>query len=215
MVRTSRRAGRASTLQGHPPFEAGQEVDAVRADPNGRRSFLAKDPLASCGFPCRQRGHRRSQLQVVGVCDRCVETSDRHQLDRRLPVLQRNRSLHVGTRLRTHRERRVHCGQGRQCERLSLQRLKSKAGVIAFTKLLGKETANKNISVNCITPAAARTRIFDQMSQEHIDFMLSRIPRGRFLEVNEVNAMVAWLVSEENSFTTGAVFDISGGRATY
>ncbi|HWY93270.1 MAG TPA: SDR family NAD(P)-dependent oxidoreductase [Chthoniobacterales bacterium] len=91
----------------------------------------------------------------------------------------------------------------------------SKAGVIAFTKSLGKETANKNISVNCITPAAARTRIFDQMSQEHIDFMLSRIPRGRFLEVNEVNAMVAWLVSEENSFTTGAVFDISGGRATY
>ena len=91
----------------------------------------------------------------------------------------------------------------------------SKAGVIAFTKSLGKETANKNISVNCITPAAARTRIFDQLTQEHIDFMLSRIPRGRFLEVDEVNAMVAWLVSEENSFTTGAVFDISGGRATY
>jgi len=91
----------------------------------------------------------------------------------------------------------------------------SKAGVIAFTKSLGKETANKNIAVNCITPAAARTRIFEQMSQEHIDFMLSRIPRGRFLEVDEVSSMVAWLVSEENSFTTGAVFDLSGGRATY
>jgi 2-dehydro-3-deoxy-L-rhamnonate dehydrogenase (NAD+) len=91
----------------------------------------------------------------------------------------------------------------------------SKAGVIALTKSLGKETANKNIAVNCITPAAARTRIFDQMAQEHIDFMLSRIPRGRFLEVNEVAAMVAWLVSEENTFTTGAVFDLSGGRATY
>ena len=91
----------------------------------------------------------------------------------------------------------------------------SKAGVIALTKSLGKETADKNIAVNCVTPAAARTRIFDQMSQEHIDFMLSRIPRGRFLEVHEVNAMVAWLVSEENSFTTGAVFDLSGGRATY
>lgn len=91
----------------------------------------------------------------------------------------------------------------------------SKAGVIAFTKSLGKETANKNIAVNCITPAAARTRIFDQMSQEHIDFMLSRIPRGRFLEVDEISAMVAWLVSEENSFTTAAVFDLSGGRATY
>jgi 2-dehydro-3-deoxy-L-rhamnonate dehydrogenase (NAD+) len=91
----------------------------------------------------------------------------------------------------------------------------SKAGVIAFTKSLGKETASTNIAVNCITPAAARTRIFDQMTQEHIDFMLSRIPRGRFLEVDEVSAMVAWLVSEENSFTTAAVFDLSGGRATY
>jgi 3-oxoacyl-[acyl-carrier protein] reductase len=91
----------------------------------------------------------------------------------------------------------------------------SKAGVIALTKSLGKETAGQNIAVNCITPAAARTRIFDQMSQEHIDYMLSRIPRGRFLEVDEVSAMVAWLVSEENSFTTAAVFDLSGGRATY
>jgi 3-oxoacyl-[acyl-carrier protein] reductase len=91
----------------------------------------------------------------------------------------------------------------------------SKAGVIALTKSLGKETANKNISVNCITPAAARTRIFEQLTQEHIDFMLSRIPRGRFVEVEEISAMVAWLVSEENSFTTGAVFDLSGGRATY
>ena len=91
----------------------------------------------------------------------------------------------------------------------------SKAGVIALTKSLGKETAAANIAVNCITPAAARTRIFDQMTKEHIDFMLSKIPRSRFLEVDEVSAMVAWLVSEENSFTTGAVFDLSGGRATY
>jgi 3-oxoacyl-[acyl-carrier protein] reductase len=91
----------------------------------------------------------------------------------------------------------------------------SKAGVIALTKSLGKETADKNIAVNCITPAAARTRIFDQMSKEHVDYMLGKIPRGRFLEVDEVSAMVAWLVSEENSFTTAAVFDISGGRATY
>ena len=91
----------------------------------------------------------------------------------------------------------------------------SKAGVIAFTKSLGKETATKNLSVNCITPAGAKTRIFDQMKQEHLDYMLSRIPRGRFLEVEELGAMVAWLVSEENSFTTGAVFDITGGRSTY
>jgi NAD(P)-dependent dehydrogenase (short-subunit alcohol dehydrogenase family) len=91
----------------------------------------------------------------------------------------------------------------------------AKAGVIALTKSLGKELADQNIAVNCITPAAARTRIFDQMSQEHIDYMLSKIPRGRFVELNEIGAMVAWLVSEENSFTTGAVFDLSGGRATY
>ncbi len=91
----------------------------------------------------------------------------------------------------------------------------SKAAVIALTKSLGKETAHCNIAVNCVTPAAARTRIFDQMSQEHIDYMLSKIPRGRFLEVDEAATMIAWLASEENSFTTGAVFDLSGGRATY
>jgi NAD(P)-dependent dehydrogenase (short-subunit alcohol dehydrogenase family) len=91
----------------------------------------------------------------------------------------------------------------------------SKAGVIALTKSLGKETADRNVAVNCITPAAAKTRLFEQMTQQHIDFMLSRIPRGRFLDVDEVASMVSWLVSEENSFTTGAVFDLSGGRATY
>ena len=91
----------------------------------------------------------------------------------------------------------------------------AKAGVIALTKSIAKETADRNISVNCITPAAAKTRIFDQMSQRHIDYMLSKIPRGRFVKVEEIAAMVAWLVSEENSFTTGAAFDLSGGRATY
>ena len=91
----------------------------------------------------------------------------------------------------------------------------AKAGVIALTKSLAKETADRNIAVNCVTPAAARTRIFDQMAQAHIDYMLSKIPRGRFLEVAEAAAMIAWMVSEENSFTTGAAFDLSGGRATY
>ncbi len=91
----------------------------------------------------------------------------------------------------------------------------AKAGVIALTKSLGKELASYNIAVNCITPAAAKTRIFDQMTDEHIAYMLAKIPRGRFLKKDEVAAMVAWLVSEENSFTTGAVFDLSGGRATY
>ena len=91
----------------------------------------------------------------------------------------------------------------------------AKAGVIALTKSLGKEVADKNIAVNCITPAAAKTRIFDQISQQHIDYMLSKIPRGRFVKLDEIAGMVAWIVSEENSFTTGAVFDLSGGRATY
>jgi 2-dehydro-3-deoxy-L-rhamnonate dehydrogenase (NAD+) len=91
----------------------------------------------------------------------------------------------------------------------------SKAGVIALTKSLGKELAGHDIAVNCITPAAAQTRILEQCTQAHIDYMLSKIPRGRFVLVDEIAAMVAWLVSKENSFTTGAVFDLSGGRATY
>jgi 3-oxoacyl-[acyl-carrier protein] reductase len=91
----------------------------------------------------------------------------------------------------------------------------SKAGLIALTKSLGKELAQKGVIVNCVTPAAARTAIFAQMTQQHIDFMLSKIPMGRFLEVEEAAAMVAWLASEDCSFSTGAVFDLSGGRATY
>ena len=91
----------------------------------------------------------------------------------------------------------------------------AKAGVIALTKSLAKEVADHDIAVNCVTPAAVKTRIFEQISQEHIDYMLARIPRGRFLKAEEAAAMIAWLVSEENSFTTGAVFDLSGGRATY
>lgn len=91
----------------------------------------------------------------------------------------------------------------------------SKAGVIALTKSLGKELAGYDIAVNCVTPAAAKTAIFDQITQQHIDFMLAKIPRNRFVLVEEVASMVAWMASEENSFTTGAVFDISGGRATY
>jgi 3-oxoacyl-[acyl-carrier protein] reductase len=91
----------------------------------------------------------------------------------------------------------------------------SKAGVIALTKSLGKELAGHDVAVNCITPAAARTAIFDQMKQEHIDYMLSKIPRARFVKVEEIAALAAWCASADNSFTTGAVFDISGGRATY
>ncbi|MGO1078495.1 SDR family NAD(P)-dependent oxidoreductase [Inquilinus sp. CA228] len=91
----------------------------------------------------------------------------------------------------------------------------AKSGVIALTKSLGKELAGHDIAVNCVTPATAKTRILEQISQEHIDYMLSRIPRARFLKVEEAASMIAWLCSAENSFTTGAVFDLSGGRATY
>jgi 2-dehydro-3-deoxy-L-rhamnonate dehydrogenase (NAD+) len=91
----------------------------------------------------------------------------------------------------------------------------SKAGVIGLTKSLGKELAKYNITVNAVTPAAVRTPIFDQMPQTHIDFMLSKIPKGRFGTVDEMASLICWLASEESSFSTGAVFDLSGGRATY
>jgi 3-oxoacyl-[acyl-carrier protein] reductase len=91
----------------------------------------------------------------------------------------------------------------------------SKAGVIGLTKSLGKELAQYNIAVNCVTPAVAKTRIFNQMTDEHINYMLSKIPRNRFAKVEELASLVTWLVSEENSFATGAVYDLSGGRATY
>ena len=91
----------------------------------------------------------------------------------------------------------------------------SKAAVIGLTKSLGKELALKNITVNAVTPAGAKTRILNQMTKEHVQRMLSKVPKGRFLEVNELTSMVCWLASEENSFSTAAVFDISGGRSTY
>ena len=90
-----------------------------------------------------------------------------------------------------------------------------KAGVIGLTKSLGKELADKNIAVNAVTPAGAKTRILDQMTKEHVQRMLSKVPRGRFLEVEEFTSLICWLSSEENTFSTAAVFDISGGRSTY
>ena len=91
----------------------------------------------------------------------------------------------------------------------------AKAGVIGLTKSLGKELADKNIAINAVTPAGAKTRILDQMSKEHVANMLSKVPRGRFLEIEEFSSLICWLSSEENSFSTAAVFDISGGRSTY
>ncbi len=91
----------------------------------------------------------------------------------------------------------------------------AKAGIIGLTKSLGKELADKNIAVNAVTPSSANTRILNQMSEKHVKFMLSKVPRGRFLELNEFSSLMCWLCSEENSFSTAAVFDISGGRSTY
>ena len=91
----------------------------------------------------------------------------------------------------------------------------AKAGVIGLTKSLGKELADKNIAINAITPAGAKTRILNQMSKKHVRNMLSKVPRGRFLEISEMTSLVAWLSSSENSFSTAAIFDISGGRSTY
>ena len=117
------------------------------------------------------------------------------------------------TGLRSHRQHRVGRGQGGQPQRPAYSA--SKAAVIGLTKSLGKELAKTDIRVNCVTPAAVKTAIFDQMTQQHIDFMLSKIPIGRFGSVDEIASMVCWLASQECSFTTGAVFDASGGRATY
>jgi NAD(P)-dependent dehydrogenase (short-subunit alcohol dehydrogenase family) len=115
--------------------------------------------------------------------------------------------------LRPHRQHRLGGRQGRQPQRQRLQR--QQGGVIGFTKSLGKELADTGVRVNCVTPAAVKTAIFDQMTPEHIQFMLSKIPMGRFGTPEEIAAMVGWLCTEDCSFSTGAVFDLSGGRATY
>ncbi len=119
----------------------------------------------------------------------------------------------VKQKLRPHRQHRLDRGQGRQSERGAL--FGFQGGADRADESLGKELAGHEIAVNAVTPAAARTAIFDQMTQQHIDFMLSKIPKGRFVLVEELAAMVAWLASEDCAFSTGAVFDISGGRATY
>ena len=128
-------------------------------------------------------------------------------------MLQGDRARNDRAELRPHRQYCLHRRQGRQSERCAYSA--SKAGVISLTKSLAKETAGKDISVNCITPAAAKTAIFDQMTPEFIAYMLSKIPRARFVTVDEIAALAAFCASADCSFTTGAAFDISGGRATY
>ena len=115
--------------------------------------------------------------------------------------------------LRPDRDDRVGRGKRRQPERVGLQRVEGRRH--RADEIARKELATENIAVNCITPAAAQTRILEQITQQHIDFMLSKIPRGRFLKVDELASLATWLASEENSFSTGAVWDLSGGRSTY
>ena len=139
---------------------------------------------------------------------------DRRQPHRRFPLLPGRRAAHA--RATYGRIVTIASIAGKEGNPNAAAYSAAKAGVIALTKSLGKELAGYDIAVNCITPGGRPNGASSSRSpRQHIDYMLSKIPRGRFLEVNEVAAMVAWLVSEENSFTTGAVFDLSGGRATY
>jgi NAD(P)-dependent dehydrogenase (short-subunit alcohol dehydrogenase family) len=122
-------------------------------------------------------------------------------------------AAHACKQLRAHRQHRLGGRQGRQPQCQRLQRQQGRRD--GLTKSLGKELADTGVRVNCVTPAAVKTAIFDQMTPEHIQFMLSKIPMGRFGTPEEVAAMVAWLCTEDCSFSTGAVFDLSGGRSTY
>ena len=164
--------------------------------------------------PRQQCRHRRHQQDGVGNRPRRMAQGAAHQSRRPLHLLQGGgagdaRSKNTAASSTSPRS------PARKATRTPRTTRASKAGLIALTKSLGKELAQHDILVNAVTPAAAKTAIFDQMTQQHIDFMLSKIPKGRFVLVEELAAMVAWLASEECSFSTGAVFDISGGRATY
>jgi 3-oxoacyl-[acyl-carrier protein] reductase len=131
-------------------------------------------------------------------------------------VFYRNRAVVPVMRAKSYgRIVKIASVAGKECNPNASAYSASKAAVIGLTKSLGKELAQTEIRVNCVTPAAVRTAMFDQMTQQHIDFMLSKIPLGRFGGVDEIAAMVCWLASEDCSFSTGAVFDLSGGRATY
>ena len=184
-------------------------------DPRGRASrrrataaALGKiDILVDLG-----RDHR-AEPSDLGVSGCGLGPGDRHQPEGRFLLLPCRGAVHAGQRLRPHRQHRL--DRGKEGNPNASAYSASKAGVIGLTKSLGKELAATEIRVNCVTPAAVKTPIFDQMTAEQIDWMLSKIPIGRFGAIDEVASLILWLASEECSFSTGAVFDISGGRATY
>ena len=153
------------------------------------------------------------ECEDLGISARGLARGDADQSRRPVPLLPRDRAGMIAQNY--GRIVNIASIAGKEGNPNAPAYSASKAGVIALTKSLGKELASYDISVNCITPAAAKTAIFDQMTQEHIDFMLSKIPRGRFVTVEEIAALAAFCASADCSFTTGAVFDISGGRATY
>ena len=142
-----------------------------------------------------------------------MAASDRGGPDRRVSLLPGRRPGHAATRLGPNCQRGLDCRQRGQSERGPLHA--AKAGVIGFTKALGKELATSGILVNCITPAVIETDILKQITPQHVEYMRSKIPMGRFGKREEAAALVAWLCSADCSFSTGGVFDLSGGRATY
>ena len=157
--------------------------------------------------------YRGSQPHHLGISARSVAEGDRHQSQRRLLLQSRRRAGHAEARLRPHRQHRVDRRQGRQSDGSAYSA--SKAAVIGFTKSLGKELAKTGITRQLRHAGGGAHGDLRSDAAEHIDFMLSKIPMGRFGKVEEIAAMVCWLASEECSFSTGAVFDLSGGRATY
>ena len=181
-----------------------------------------------CSAPPKTRPARSGQIDILIACAGITgpnatvwdypvadwDTRDRRQPQRRLLLQPRRRAAHAPQR-DYGRIVNIASIAGKEGNPNAAAYSASKAGVIGLTKSLGKELAKTNIRVNCVTPAAVRTPIFDQMTQEQIDWMLSKIPIGRFGEIDEVASLVCWLASEECSFSTGGVFDISGGRATY
>ena len=173
----------------------GGAVEAA-AKPRSRKPSAASTSWSPA--PASPARTRRSSDYPLG----CLAAGHRRQPQRALPLQPRRGAAHDRRRLRAHRQHRLGRRQGRQPQRLGL--LASKAAVIGLTKSLGKELAKTGITVNCVTPAAVKTAIFDQMTAAHIDYMLSKIPMGRFGKVEEIAALVCWLASEECSFTTGA-----------
>ena len=181
-----------------------------RCRARARRDDQGVRPHRYSGQQCR---HCRAEREDLGISARRLARCAVDQSRRSISLLPRHGAGDDRAELRPHRQHRLDRRQGRQSERAGLFGVEGRRH--RADQIARQGTRVKDISVNCITPAAAKTAIFDQMTQEHIDFMLSKIPRGRFVTVDEIAALAAFCASADCSFTTGAVFDISGGRATY